>query len=201
MKKILLVAVIGLLSLSIFAFGGYNNNQTNYGGRGMYQDNYGPYHNYQDYGYNNRMPMNRNNFGYSPMNQNMPMNRNGYAPMYQKPGDFNRGYENAGENALVTIELLINKYSPDLSSEFQTLKEELTKLREENQIQLRDRDFSNNGPIQSRNRINNMIQIRDLYSEIISDYQNNDQEKVKDNITKIVDLLKEEVNLLNENNK
>jgi len=179
MKKILLVAAIGLLSLSIFAFGGNGyNTKGNTNTRGGYsqEDNF----NQPQNGYNNRMPSNRNQ---------MPMNRQ--KTVQRSMGKFDMDFRNAGENSIVTLELLIDKYSPDLTEEFQSIHEELLKMREEQQTQLRTRDFSNEGPIQARDRINNSLELREMYSELISEYQENDEEEIREILERIVDTMKE----------
>jgi hypothetical protein len=171
MKKILLVAMVGLLSLSIFAFGGngYSTKNTDTRG-GYYQEND---FNQPQGRYDNRMPMNRK----------MPAQRNA--------GRFEVNFRNARENTIVTLELLIDKYSPELAEEFQAIHEELLQLREEQQIQLRTKDFSNGGPVQARDRINNSLEIREMYSELISEYQENDEEEIREILERIVDTMKE----------
>ncbi|MDK2946066.1 hypothetical protein [Geotoga petraea] len=181
MKKILLVAVIGLLSLSIFAFGGNGyNTKANPDTRGGYyqEDNFNQLQN----GYNNRMPENRNQM---PMNRRMPIQRN--------MGSFDNGFRNAGENTMVTLELLIDKYSPELAKDFNSLQEEILQLREEQQTQLRTRDFSNDDPIQIRDRINNSLELRGMYSELMSEYQQNDEEEIKEILERIVNTMRETI--------
>ncbi|MGM0641919.1 MAG: hypothetical protein ACQESN_10920 [Thermotogota bacterium] len=181
MKKILLVAAVGLLSLSIFAFGGsgYNTKGNTDTRGGFYQeDNY----NQPQGRYNNRMPGNKNQ---------MPMKRQ--TPAQRNMGKFEMDFRNAGENSIVTLELLIDKYSPELAEEFQSIHEELLQLREEQQKQLRTRDFSNEGPIQIRDRINNSLELRGMYSELISEYQENDEEEIREILERIVDTMKETI--------
>jgi hypothetical protein len=181
MKKILLVAAIGLLSLSIFAFGGNGyNTKGNTDTRGGYyqEENFEQPQN----GYNSRMPGNKSQM---PMNRQMPTQRT--------KGNFSKDYRNAGENVIVNLELLIDKYSPELAEEFQSIKEELLQLRENQQTQLRSRDLSNEGPVQVRDRINNGIDLREMYSELISEYQESDEEEIREILERIVDTMKETI--------
>jgi hypothetical protein len=183
MKKILLVTAIGLLSLSIFAFGGYGTKGNTDTRSGYYQEQNVDQ---TQIGYNNRMPGNRNQM---PMNRQMPAQRT--------KGNFDKDFRNAGENIIVNLELLIDKYSPELTEEFQSIKEELLQLRENQQKQIRSRDLSNEGPVQVRDRINNGLELREMYSELISEYQEKDEEEIREILERIVDTMKETIDNFN----